>query len=42
MFIFLGKDTIEMQADVLKPGTKILLVDDLLATGGEYFIFIYC
>jgi adenine phosphoribosyltransferase len=34
---FLGQDTIEMQANVLKPGTKVLLVDDLLATGGQFF-----
>jgi adenine phosphoribosyltransferase len=30
-----GKDTIEMQANILKAGTKVLLVDDLLATGGK-------
>jgi len=24
----------EMQINILKPGTKVLLVDDLLATGG--------
>ncbi|CAF3346011.1 unnamed protein product [Rotaria socialis] len=29
-----GTDTIEMQVDILKSGTKILLVDDILATGG--------
>jgi len=29
-----GKDTMEMQTNNLKPGTKILLMDDLLATGG--------
>jgi len=33
----LGKDTIEMQFNILKPGTKVLLVDDLLATGGQFF-----
>ncbi len=27
----------EMQLDILKPGTKVLLVDDLLATGGQFF-----
>ena len=27
-------DTIEMHADAIKPGEKILLIDDLLATGG--------
>ena len=34
---FLGKDTIEMQTNVLKPGAKILLVDDVLATGGQFY-----
>ena len=29
-----GLDTISMHADSIKPGEKILLVDDLLATGG--------
>ena len=29
-----GTDTIEIHADAIKPGEKILLVDDLLATGG--------
>ena len=29
-----GKDTIEMHKDAIKPGQKILIVDDLLATGG--------
>ncbi|CAF0979023.1 unnamed protein product [Rotaria magnacalcarata] len=29
-----GTDTIEMQVDILKSGAKILLVDDILATGG--------
>jgi len=29
-----GKDTIEMHADAVEKGDKILLVDDLLATGG--------
>lgn len=29
-----GKDTIEMHADAIMPGTKVILVDDLLATGG--------
>jgi adenine/guanine phosphoribosyltransferase-like PRPP-binding protein len=27
----------EIQTGVLKPGTKILLMDDLLATGGKLF-----
>jgi adenine phosphoribosyltransferase len=29
-----GTDTIEMHVDALKPGEKVMLVDDLLATGG--------
>ena len=29
-----GKDAIEIHADAIKPGDKILMVDDLLATGG--------
>ena len=29
-----GTDTIEMHHDAVKPGQRILLVDDLLATGG--------
>jgi len=29
-----GTDTLEVHADSFKPGQKVLLVDDLLATGG--------
>jgi adenine phosphoribosyltransferase len=29
-----GTDTLEMHRDALAPGTRVLLVDDLLATGG--------
>ena len=29
-----GTDTLEMHEDALKKGTKVLIVDDLLATGG--------
>lgn len=29
-----GQDTIEMHADAIKEGERILIVDDLLATGG--------
>lgn len=29
-----GKDTVEMHIDAVTPGQRVLLVDDLLATGG--------
>lgn len=29
-----GQDTLEIHQDALKPGERVLLVDDLLATGG--------
>ena len=29
-----GKATIEMHKDSIKPGQKVLIVDDLIATGG--------
>ena len=29
-----GTDTIEMHADALEPGHRVLIVDDLIATGG--------
>lgn len=29
-----GTDTLEMHEDALRPGTRVLIVDDLLATGG--------
>jgi adenine phosphoribosyltransferase len=29
-----GKDTLEMHKDAVGPGTRVLIVDDLLATGG--------
>lgn len=29
-----GKDTLQLHQDAIKPGQKVLVVDDLLATGG--------
>jgi adenine phosphoribosyltransferase len=29
-----GTDTIEMHTDAMKPGARVLMIDDLLATGG--------
>lgn len=29
-----GPDTVEMHEDTVKPGEKVLIIDDLLATGG--------
>lgn len=29
-----GKDTLEIHRDAIKPGQKVVIVDDLLATGG--------
>ncbi len=29
-----GQDTLEIHTDAIKPGQKVLIVDDLLATGG--------
>ena len=34
----LGHDTIEMQVSRLSEGAKVVLVDDLLATGGSSFL----
>ncbi|KDQ64849.1 hypothetical protein JAAARDRAFT_28495 [Jaapia argillacea MUCL 33604] len=30
-----GQDIFEMQADAIKPGQQVLIVDDLIATGGS-------
>lgn len=29
-----GKATLEMHADAIRPGTKVVIIDDLMATGG--------
>ena len=29
-----GTDTIEIQDDIIEPGSKVVILDDLLATGG--------
>jgi 5'-methylthioadenosine phosphorylase len=33
-FLEYGKDSVEIHKDAIKPGEKVLLVDDLIATGG--------
>jgi hypothetical protein len=35
--IFLHQAEVEVQEDAVAPGEKVLLIDDLLATGGEAF-----
>jgi len=30
----IGSDTIEIQTDAIKPGNRVVILDDLLATGG--------
>ncbi|KAI5289181.1 adenine phosphoribosyltransferase [Ascosphaera aggregata] len=32
-----GEDHFQMQADAIKPGQKVLIVDDIIATGGSAF-----
>lgn len=32
--LFCLQDVLEVQLDVLKEGTRVLIIDDLLATGG--------
>jgi len=34
----MSQDSMEIQRDALREGQKVVIVDDLLATGGENFI----
>ena len=34
MILEYGKDTLTIHKDAIKPGQRVLIVDDLLATGG--------
>jgi adenine phosphoribosyltransferase len=35
-----GSDTLEMHIDAVQPGQKVLVVDDLLATGGPRWLIV--
>ncbi len=35
-FLEYGSATVEMNVDALKPGDKVILIDDLIATGGTF------
>ena len=38
MYFFFCQDKCEIQKDSIKPGATVVIVDDLLATGGMYII----
>ena len=35
-----GEDVLEMHQDAIKPGQKVIIVDDLLATGGQLYLIL--
>ena len=36
IYNLISKDCFEIQKNAIKPGQKVVIVDDLLATGGKY------
>ena len=36
-FFFCRQDEFEMQADAIAPGQTVVVVDDIIATGGQFF-----
>ena len=37
-----GEDVFEMQRDIIKPGQRVLVVDDIIATGKVFIFIIHC